>query len=113
MSGDLSHDVMLMLGVGVFGGLCGGWLFQKLRVPQVVGYIGVGLLIGASGLRLVRATTIRRLLEPFTLFALAVIGFLVGGELKLEDFRRHGKQFAAILLGEGLMAFVLVGVGAG
>jgi Kef-type K+ transport system membrane component KefB/predicted transcriptional regulator len=112
MSEHLSHDVMLMLGVGVFGGLVGGWLFQKIRVPQVVGYIGIGLLIGESGLQLVRASD-TVLLEPFTLFALAVIGFLVGGELKVEDFRKHGRQFAAILLGEGLMAFILVAAGSG
>lgn len=103
---------MLVLGVGIFGGLIGGWLFQRLRIPQVVGYIGVGLLVGESGLRLVRASDAAAL-EPFTLFALAVIGFLVGGELKVEDFRKHGRQFAAILLGEGVTAFVLVGIGAG
>jgi Kef-type K+ transport system membrane component KefB/predicted transcriptional regulator len=103
---------MLVLGVGVFGGLVGGWLFQKLRIPQVVGYIGLGLLVGESGLRLIRASDATAL-EPFTLFALAVIGLLVGGELKVEDFRKHGRQFAAILLGEGVAAFILVGIGSG
>ena len=91
MAEHLSHNVMLILGVGVFGGLLGGWLVQKLRIPQVVGYIIVGLLIGESGLQLVRASD-TVMLEPFTLFALAVIGFLVGGELKLEDCRNHGRE---------------------
>jgi len=112
MAEHLSHFVMLMLGVGLFGGLCGGWLVKKIGVPQVVGYIGVGLLIGESGLHLLRAGDAVAL-EPFTLFALAIIGLLVGGELKLEEFRKYGKQFMSILLVEGLAAFVLVGVGAG
>ncbi|MCB1101419.1 MAG: cation:proton antiporter, partial [Kiritimatiellae bacterium] len=38
------------------------------------------------------------------------IGFLVGGELHGSIFKKYGKQFTAILLGEGLAAFVLVGV---
>ena len=27
------------------GGILGAWGFQKLRVPQVIGYIAIGLII--------------------------------------------------------------------
>ncbi|RKY23333.1 MAG: hypothetical protein DRP83_09415, partial [Planctomycetota bacterium] len=49
----------------------------------------------------------------FHYFALGIIGFLVGGELKGEIFKKYGKQFMAILLGEGLTAFMLVGLSTG
>ena len=31
--------MVLLLGIIMFAGALGGWLFQKLKIPQVVGYI--------------------------------------------------------------------------
>jgi len=42
-------------------------------------------------------------------FALGIIGFLVGAEIKFSTMKKYGKQFSAILLSEGLFAFALVG----
>ena len=104
---DLHLGILVVLGIAIVGGAAGAWLFQKLKFPQVVGYIIIGVLIGQSGFRLVSADQIEQL-GTFNLFALGVIGFLVGGELHMDIFRKYGKQFMAILLGEGLAAFVLV-----
>ena len=104
------YGVLLILGVSAFVGLFGAWFFQKIKVPQVVGYIAVGLLLGQTGIGLVDKQHIVAL-EPFTFFALGMIGFLVGGELKISEFQKYGRQFLTILLGEGLLAFVLVGGG--
>jgi len=106
----LTFGVLILLGVSLLGGVLGAWLFQRLRVPQVVGYIVMGLLLGESGLRLIHPRDIEHL-RPLTLFSLGIIGFLVGGELRLESFRKYGRQFAAILLGEGVTAFLVVGTG--
>ncbi|MFH1692549.1 MAG: cation:proton antiporter [Candidatus Omnitrophota bacterium] len=103
----MNIGLLLLLGIGVFGGLVGAWVFQKLRIPQVVGYIVIGILIGQTGLHVVKHTDIVRL-QSFNWFALGIIGFLVGGELQAENFRKYGKQFMAILFGEGLLAFTLV-----
>ncbi len=104
------YGVLLILGVSAFLGLFGAWFFQKIKVPQVVGYIAVGLLLGPSGIGLVDKEHIEAL-QPFTFFALGMIGFLVGGELKISEFRKYGRQFFTILMGEGVLAFILVGVG--
>lgn len=106
------YSVLFILGIGAFAGILGAWLFQKMRIPQVVGYIAVGLIIGESGFKLVTPEHITAL-APFNKFALGIIGFLVGGELQGETFKKYGRQFAAILLGEGLMAFFLVGISTG
>ncbi len=107
--GSLSIGVLFILGIGVVGGLGGAWLFRRLHVPQVVGYIAIGIIIGKSGLGIVSSSDIHAL-HPFTMFALGVIGFLVGGELKGENFRKYGKQFASMLVCEGVVAFVMVGL---
>lgn len=101
--------VLAVLGICVAGGVVGGWLVQRLNIPQVVGYIVVGVLIGDTGFRLLDPNDIAEL-TPFNNFALGLIGFLVGGELSGSIFKKYGKQFTAILMGEGLAAFLLVGL---
>ncbi len=101
--------VLAILGICVAGGVLGAFIFQKLKVPQVVGYIVVGVLIGDTGFGLLHPSDIHAL-QPFNNFALGLIGFLVGGELSASIFKKYGKQFTAILIGEGVAAFVLVGV---
>jgi len=103
-------NVLLVLGIAVFGGTVGARLFRKLRFPQLIGYIIIGLIIGESGLKLVSEQVIHTL-DPLSYFALGVIGFMIGGELKFSIFKKYGKQFTTILFAEGIAAFLLVGTG--
>ncbi|MBN2594483.1 MAG: cation:proton antiporter [Sedimentisphaerales bacterium] len=106
---SINFSILFILGISILGGLVGASFFQKLHIPQVVGFIVIGLLVGDNGLKLVTHKDVVAL-QPFTLFALGIIGFLVGGELKAETFKKYARQFFAILLGEGVMAFLLVSV---
>jgi len=108
----LHLNVLLLLGMALFGGTIGGRLFQKAKIPQVVGYIIIGILLGQSGLKIVNEETIVAL-RPFNYFALGLIGFMVGGELKKEIFAKYGKNFLYILLCEGITPFILVTVSTG
>lgn len=104
-------NLILVLGIAVFGGTIGAKIFQKLRIPQVVGYIVIGLILGGSALDVINPR-VAQTLSPFNIFALGIIGFMIGGELKYDIFKQYGKQFIIILLSEGLFAFVIVGIGA-
>jgi len=99
---------LFIIGLAIFFGTAGARLFQRFRIPQVVGYIIIGLLVGQSGFELLDLATVREL-EPFSYFALGLIGFLIGGELHRDVFKKHGKQFFTVLFAEGLGAFFLVG----
>lgn len=109
MQEGIHLGILAILGICVAGGVIGAWIFQKMHVPQVVGYIVIGVLIGETGFGLLKPDDIVAL-RPFNNFALGLIGFLVGGELSGGIFKKYGKQFTAILLGEGLAAFFLVGI---
>ena len=109
---EVHFGILVLLGTGVLGGALGAWFFQRIRIPQVVGYIVVGLIIGRSGLKLLDTAQIDQL-RSFTWFALGLIGFLVGGELKLETFRQYGRQFFQILFWEGALSFLLVSTTSG
>jgi len=103
----IHFNILLLIGIVLFGGLVSGRLFQKLKIPQVVGYIMIGILIGESGLKIIDHNIITSF-RPFNYFALGLIGFMVGGELKKESFQKYGKSFFYILCCEGLTPFILV-----
>ncbi|MFW6124325.1 MAG: cation:proton antiporter [Acidobacteriota bacterium] len=110
IASKLSHthlNILVLLGLALFGGTFGGRLFQKLRVPQVVGYIAVGILLGKTGSNIVNEQVMESF-QLFNYFALGLIGFTIGGELKKETFQKYGKQIIYVLLFEGIAAFVLV-----
>ena len=100
-------NLILLIGIAIFGGTVGAKIFQKIRIPQVVGYVVIGLIIGESGLNLIGRDTVQTL-SSFNMFALGIIGFMIGGELRRDVFKKYGKQFFVILCSEGITAFVLV-----
>ena len=102
-----SLNAILILGIAIFGGTVGARLFQRMRIPQVVGYVFIGIVLGPMLAKVIDLETVTKF-EPFNLFALGIIGFMVGGELKSEIFVKFGKQALAILLFEGVTAFLLV-----
>ncbi|MFH1996108.1 MAG: cation:proton antiporter [Candidatus Omnitrophota bacterium] len=100
-------NILFLLGLALFGGTVGGNLFKKLKIPQVVGYIAIGIFIGESGLRVVGQNVVH-LLQPFSYFALGLIGFMIGGELRKDVIVKYGRQLTTILLFEGVVSFLVV-----
>lgn len=100
-------NIILLIGIAIFGGTVGARIFQRLTIPRIVGYVAIGIILGPL-LNIISQKTIHDL-EPFNMFALGIIGYLIGGELKREIFIKFGRQVINILLFEGLVAFLLVG----
>lgn len=100
-------NILFTLGLIMALGLAGGRLFERFGIPQVVGYMVVGVVLGDSVLHFLSLKTLDDL-SPLTSMALAFIGFMVGGELKYSLFQKYGRQFFSILLSEGLLAMLLV-----
>ncbi len=106
---DIHHlNILLLVGLAIFFATAGARVFQWMRIPKIVGYLVVGILIGPVT-HIISYRTVEKL-ELFNIFALGVIGFLIGGELKKETFTRLGKQVFYVLFFEGMTAFLLVGV---
>lgn len=102
-------NLILLIGLILLLGSIGGRFFQKLKIPQVVGYIVIGILIGQSGFQILSAHVITAL-EPLSSIALSLIGFLIGGELKTQVIQKYGKQFVGILFFESVIPFVVVSI---
>jgi len=99
-------NIILLIGIAIFGGTIGARIFNRLNIPRIVGYVAIGIILG-PWLGIISKQVVSDL-EPFNMFALGIIGFLIGGELKREIFVRFGRQVVTILLFEGLTAFILV-----
>lgn len=106
---SLHLNILFLLGLALFGGTIGGRVFQKLKIPQVVGYIAIGIIIGTSGLKIIDKEVLVAL-EPFNYFALGLIGFMIGRELKKEVFAKYGRQLVNVLMFEGVTSFILVSI---
>ena len=104
-----SANLIFLIGIILLLGALGGRIFQKLKIPQVVGYIVIGIIIGQSGFQILSANVIANL-EPVSSMALALIGFLIGGELKISVLKKYGKQFTGILFFEAIVPFFVVSI---
>ncbi len=107
--GKTRMTLIFLLGLILIVGLLTGRLFNKFGVPQVVGFILLGLLLGDSFSHLAPQSLLDSL-SPITSIGLAIIGFMVGGEMKHSLFTKYGKQFFVILFAEGLLAMAFVTV---
>jgi len=102
-------NLVLMFGLIVLGGTFGARLVQRFHIPQVVGCVIVGVLLGDC-FNVITSETIESL-KPFTMFSLGIIGFMIGGELRGEVFKKYGRQFFIILFSQGIGTFLLVACG--
>jgi Kef-type K+ transport system membrane component KefB/CBS domain-containing protein len=102
-------DIVFLAGIAIFLGTFGGRIFHKLKVPQVVGYIVIGVLLGKSGLGICGQGAVDTF-TPLVNFTLGIIGFMIGAELKSDIFKRYGRSIYTILVSEGMLAFLLVTV---
>jgi Kef-type K+ transport system membrane component KefB/CBS domain-containing protein len=100
-------NFFVIVGLTILLGTLGARLFQALRIPQVVGFIASGIIAGATGFNIFSSGFLQTM-QYLNFFALAIIGFNIGGELKIDTFKSYGKQFLILLLSEGLTAFFLV-----
>ncbi|MCD6311311.1 MAG: cation:proton antiporter, partial [Elusimicrobia bacterium] len=102
-------NILFLLGFALSGGAVVGRIFQKMKIPQVVGYIVLGIILGETGLKFIDMETIT-MMQPFNYFALGLVGFTIGGSLSRETFAKYGRQVLYIMFSESLAAFFLVSI---
>ena len=100
-------NILLVIGIIILLGTVGGRIFKKLNLPQVTGYIIIGLLLGQTFGGFLSGPILDSF-RPLISLALGVIGFMIGSELNLERFRRYSRSIYTILLVETFLTFFLV-----
>lgn len=100
---------LLIIGICLSAGLLASYIFKWLKIPQVVGHISIGVLLGISGFKLLDLDSIYQL-EDLTLIALGFIGMMIGSELRWARLKRVGLSILAITFFETTCAALFVGV---
>jgi Kef-type K+ transport system membrane component KefB len=103
-------NILAVIGLLIAVSFLGSKLFQRMGIPQVVGFIVVGVLLGPSFLNLV-PLSLSDQLTFVSEIALGLIGFDIGSHLLFSELRQLGRCILTILVFEALGTFLLVTMG--
>lgn len=95
------------VGLILMAALLAGHLAQLVRVPEVTGYLLVGVLIGPAAIDLISHESITTL-GFLSDVALGLILFNIGSIFEASNFRQVGPGVVRVTLWEATLAFALV-----
>ena len=84
-----------------------GRLARMVKLPSLIGYMLVGVVLGPSVLHLFDEPSMERL-SFITEIALGFVAFSIGSELNLSTLKRLGGGIISIILAESFGAFIVV-----
>lgn len=99
---------ILSVGLILVAALIAGHAAQLLHIPEVTGYLMVGLVIGPAAFDLISHENLRAL-GFLSEVALGLILFNIGAIFEVSTFERVGVSVMRVTLWEATSAFVLVG----
>ncbi|MBN1564350.1 MAG: cation:proton antiporter [Anaerolineae bacterium] len=103
-------DILAIVGIIIMFAFFAGQLFRRLGIPQVVGFIVAGTLLGPSFLHLVPHDLTDNLVFV-TELALGLIGFEMGEHLVFSELRKLGRSIMTIVLSQAFGAFAMIFTG--
>jgi Kef-type K+ transport system membrane component KefB len=106
----ITSSYLSTIGLLLISSFIGSKLFQRFGIPQVVGFIVLGVLHGPSFLNVIPLELSNELLF-ISEIALGLIGFDMGSHLRFKEIRKLGKSILFILIFEAFGTFILVSLG--
>lgn len=100
-------DIVLKLSIIILAGVIGARVANKLKLPNVSGYIVAGLLIGPSFIHAINDVDLQSLAIVNDL-ALAAIAFTIGSEFLLSHMKKVGGKVLFVTVTEVIGAVLLV-----
>jgi Kef-type K+ transport system membrane component KefB len=101
------HEPLLLIGLVALVGFYFGGLARRARLPSIIGYMFLGVLLGPSLLGLFDHHNLDQL-GFITEIALGFVAFGIGSELSLRALRQLGSGIVAIIFAESFTAFAVV-----
>lgn len=83
------------------------FLFHKMRLPALVGFLITGVILGPHGAAMITDTTV---VERLAEIGVVLLLFTIGLEFSIEDIMRSSRQFIA---GGGMQVIATIGAVAG
>ena len=98
---------MIYLALAAFAAFWAKRATNKIGIPIVTGYVLVGVVLGISILKVFHLEILDQM-GMVNDFALGLIGFTIGAELRREVFAKLGRSILLIAVCEAFLAFLLV-----
>jgi Kef-type K+ transport system membrane component KefB len=89
-------------------GLVADIVGRHTPLPRVTLLLLSGILVGASGFDLIPREFVDQWFPPLTLFALTMVGFLLGQQLTVAKLKERGRTVAILSVGKVLCAALAV-----
>lgn len=100
-------NTLTYISIMLLAALLAGKVVKKLKLPNVTGYLVIGLLIGPNCFGIISSEVINHM-SIVTEFALGCIAFAIGAEFKISFLKKIGKPPIVIGVLEGLGAVTVV-----
>ncbi len=100
-------NILTYLGIMLLAALIAGKIVKQMRLPNVTGYLVIGLLIGPNCLKILSEELIDSM-DLVTELALGCIAFSIGAEFKTTFLKKVGKAPLVIGITEGVGAVLVV-----
>ncbi|MFW6138094.1 MAG: cation:proton antiporter [Spirochaetota bacterium] len=107
---ELSLPILLIVGVMTMLGLFAGRSIRHLRLPSIIGFMMVGVIMGPSLLNILNSN-VQEHLAFITELALGFVALSIGLELSFRNLRGQGMGMIYIIMCESLLAFGVVSAG--
>ncbi len=98
---------LTLLGAAIIVAFYAGKAVRFAKLPSLIGYMIVGVILGPSVLHLFDDSSMERL-TFITQIALGFVAFSIGSELSLSSLRRLGAGIISIIFAESFGAFFVV-----
>ncbi|MBL6989565.1 MAG: cation:proton antiporter [Bacteriovoracaceae bacterium] len=104
----LQLNILAYTGIIFLLGQIAGRFAHLIRLPRLIGYLTIGIVLGPSGVEILSAHLIDDQLSLITEMALALIAFSIGGALDLKNLTGLKKSIIWITITQSLGAFMFV-----
>ncbi len=101
-----SYRFILLLSIMLIVGLFAGRFFERKRIPNLTGYIIVGLIFGA-GIVLFFDTEVIDVFGVVINIAIGFIAFSIGLELNFKKIKRRSREVVIVTFFQAFFAFFL------
>ena len=105
--GPLHISGLTLIGAATIVAFYVGRTARLARLPSLIGYMLVGVILGPSVIHLFDEASMQRL-SFITEIALGFVAFSIGSELNMSSLKRLGGGIISIILAESFGAFIVV-----
>lgn len=103
----MNLPALLTVGIMTLAGLYFGKITKYIKLPSIIGFMLVGVLLGPSLFNLI-SEHMQNKLSFITEVALSFVAISIGLELKMTTLKQQGIGIVIIIITESLLAFTLV-----